>query len=173
MDAVTKRAVELCTLLSRVAIGADGENGNLYALNQAYIARLEALSSYEDICYQLQEIIESFVLAVSQSIAKNGNTAVRKAIVYIGSHYMQDITLSRLADVVGLTPAYFSALFKHVTGIGFREQINRVRVEEAKNLLTATRYSLSEIAVSVGFSDQSYFSKVFKRLTGLSPNRYR
>ena len=48
-----------------------------------------------------------------------------------------------------------------------------MRVEEAKRLLTATDYPLSQIAVSVGFSDQSYFSKVFKQITGISPNRYR
>jgi len=171
--AVKRRGVELCTLLSRVAIENAGESGDLYSLNQAYISRLNALDNYEDICFQLQEIVESFISAISERFAQNGNAAVNKALAYIGSHYTENITLQTMAQVTELTPAYFSTLFTRVVGKGFREQLNLVRVEEAKRLLTATNYPLSEIAVSVGFTDQSYFSKVFKRMTGLSPNSYR
>ena len=173
VDAVKRRGAELCTLLSRVAIENAGESGNLYSLNLAYISRLNALDSYEDICFQLQEIVESFISAISERFAQNGNAAVNKALAYIGSHYAENVTLQTMAEVTGLTPAYFSTLFARVVGRGFREQLNLVRVEEAKRLLTATSYPLAEIAVSVGYADQSYFSKVFKRLTGLSPNHYR
>ena len=88
-------------------------------------------------------------------------------------HYAEPLTLAQLAETAGLSPSYFSALFVKVMGVSLREYINHVRVEEAKRLLTATDYPLSQIAVSVGFSDQSYFSKVFKQITGISPNRYR
>lgn len=173
IEAVKTRAVELCVILSRVAMESCGDTGGLYALNQAFLSRLSTLRAYEDICFQLQEIVESFVSAATEYINPNGNAAITRAIAHIGRHYAEPLTLERLAAVAGLSPTYFSSLFIRVMGHSFREQINRVRVEEAKRLLTATDYSLSQIAVTVGFSDQSYFSKVFKRVTGLTPNRYR
>ena len=72
-----------------------------------------------------------------------------------------------------MSPHYFSTLFKATVGVGFREQLNRVRVEESKRLLLASRASLNEVALAVGFCDQSHYCKVFRRLTGLSPGQYR
>ena len=173
IEAVKVRAVELCVLLSRVAMESCGDIGGLYALNRAYISRLSSLRVYDEVCFQLQEVVECFVSAATEYINPSGSAAITKAVAYIGRHYAEPLTLERLAAVAGLSPSYFSALFIKVMGHSFREQINRVRVEEAKRLLTATDYSLSQIAVAVGFSDQSSFSKVFKRVTGLTPNRYR
>ena len=59
------------------------------------------------------------------------------------------------------------------TGSTFKEYLSMVRVEESKRLLANTDYSLIDIAVATGFQDQSYFSKVFKRYTGLTPGQYR
>jgi len=64
-------------------------------------------------------------------------------------------------------------LFKQVTGISFKEYLNKVRIEEAKSLLEHTDYSIMEIAVACGYSDQSYFTKVFKKATGITPKQYR
>ena len=57
--------------------------------------------------------------------------------------------------------------------VGFREQLNRIRIEESKQLLLNTDYSLADIALAMGFVDQSYFCKVFKRIVGLTPGKFR
>ena len=78
-----------------------------------------------------------------------------------------------VAAQVGLNPSYFSTYFKQICGSSFKEYLNMVRVEEAKRLLANTDYSILDIAIAIGFDNQSYFSKVFKRVTGVTPGRFR
>lgn len=72
-----------------------------------------------------------------------------------------------------LHPSYFSTVFKNATGLSFKEYLNKVRIEESKILLQNTDFSIIDIAVAVGFEDQSYFSKVFKKYTGTTPKQFR
>ena len=72
-----------------------------------------------------------------------------------------------------MNTSYLSTLFRQVTGTTFKEHLNRVRVEEAARLLSNTDYPVMEIAIACGYKDQSYFTKVFKKLTGLTPKQYR
>ena len=173
MDIVKSRSLELTTLLSRVAIEGGALIERIYPLNHAFLSRLRDLVRYEDICYQLQDVVESFMNSVSMPETHGGNVAIRACIRHIATHYQEPLSLSDAAALVNLSPSYFSALFTKVMGVNFRDYLNRVRIDEAKRLLRATDYPISQIAISVGFSDQSYFSKVFKRETMLSPNQYR
>ena len=72
-----------------------------------------------------------------------------------------------------LHPSYFSTVFKNSTGLSFKEYLNKVRIEESKILLLNTDFSIIDIAIAVGFEDQSYFSKVFKKYTGTTPKQFR
>ena len=60
-----------------------------------------------------------------------------------------------------------------MVGVTFREQLCRIRVEESKLLLLTQKYSLADIAIAMGFPDQSYYCKVFKRIVGVTPGKYR
>jgi YesN/AraC family two-component response regulator len=97
----------------------------------------------------------------------------KKAIRYISKNYASNITLNDVAEQVHLNPAYFSSLFKQSTGSSFKEYLNMVRIEESKRLLSNTDYSIMDISQAVGFEDQSYFTKIFKKYTGLTPREYR
>ena len=88
-------------------------------------------------------------------------------------NYSEHLELAQVAEYVGLSPSYFSALFKQIVGVSFREQLCRIRVEESKRLLLQKDYSLVDIALAMGFPDQSYYSKVFKRIVGVTPGKYR
>ena len=85
----------------------------------------------------------------------------------------RQITLDETAEHVHLHPSYFSTLFKQSTGSSFKEYLNMVRIEESKRLLANTDFSIIDIAIAAGFEDQSYFSKVFKKYTGITPKQYR
>lgn len=98
---------------------------------------------------------------------------VDKALYYIGIHFAENLSLEDVATEVHLNPTYFSSLFKQNTGNSFREHLNKVRIEESKRLLTSTTQSIVHIATAVGFEDQSYFSKVFKKHTGVTPKQFR
>jgi AraC-like DNA-binding protein len=120
----------------------------------------------------LQEVAEGFTNAMFYEKDK-GNTYIRKALRFIADNYFEHLELAAVADFVQLSPSYFSTLFHQVVGMNFREYLCSVRVEESKRLLLSTEFSLADIAVSVGFPDQSYYCKVFKRVVGISPGKFR
>ena len=93
--------------------------------------------------------------------------------MYIDKNYMKDITLSMVANEIYITSGYLSTLFKQVTGDSFVNYLNRVRIEQACDLLKDVRLKTYEVAYQVGFQDEKYFTKVFKKLKGTSPSHYR
>lgn len=173
LDVVKTRSIELCSLLSRAAIESGAPTDNILKINNHYLDTLQSIATLDKLCFKLQEVMETFVDSILDYIPTKNNDVIRKAISYISEHYNTDLTLDEVAEQVHLNPAYFSTLFKECTETTFKEFLNIVRVEESKNLLSNTDYSIIDIAIAVGFDNQSYFSKVFKRYTGLTPKQYR
>jgi AraC-like DNA-binding protein len=100
-------------------------------------------------------------------------TQVQRVREYIRANLGYDIGLAELADQVSLSPHYFSLLFKHTVGAPPYRYLLRERIHEAQRLLAAGRISICEVALSVGFSDQSHFSGAFRKMTGTTPKRYQ
>jgi AraC-like DNA-binding protein len=100
-------------------------------------------------------------------------SALCKAERYIRENYTRKVSLQEVADISGLSAPYFSTVFKEEMGENLSSYLNRLRVDRAVDLLMETELSLSEIADSCGFEDQSWFSKIFKIYTGMSPGKYR
>ncbi|AGT33538.1 AraC family transcriptional regulator [Geobacillus genomosp. 3] len=96
-----------------------------------------------------------------------------KAKDYIDRHYAEPLTLDDVAEYIGMSPYYFSKLFKEHFGVTFIDYVTNVRIERAREALAHTDQSLKEICFSVGYNDPNYFSRVFKKQTGLSPSEYR
>jgi AraC family transcriptional regulator len=96
-----------------------------------------------------------------------------RVIDFVHAHFAQDIPLSALAEVAGLSPFHFARLFKQSAGVTPHQYLIQVRVERAKGLLLNTRQSISSIAVQVGFCDQSHFATHFKRTFGVTPRVFR
>jgi YesN/AraC family two-component response regulator len=92
---------------------------------------------------------------------------------YIYSHLHKKITVDELAKHTGLSPSYLSRLFKKETGESITGYIIRRKINAAKNMLKYSGYSLSQISETLAFSCQSYFTKIFKDLEGVTPKRYR
>ena len=172
IETVRVHAVELTTLLSRVAIDGGASVDSVYALNTQFVTLLSQEQSLDELCSILQDVVESFMDATFHN-RDQGNIYIRKAMQYISSNYMHRITLTSVAEEVGLSASHFSTLFSKVVGMHFRDYLCYVRVEESKRLLQSTGYSMAEIATAVGFPDQSYYCKAFKRIVGISPGKFR
>ncbi len=172
LDAVRIRAIELTTLLSRIAMDSGARADSVYQLNSKFLDMMLREQNLEELCYLLQEVVESFMdAAFTQKDA--GNFYIRQALRFMADNYSQKLTLAKVAGHVGLSPNHFSAIFHKAIGVSFQEHLSRIRVEESKRLLLHSQYSLNDIAVSMGFTDQSHYCKVFKRITGISPGKFR
>lgn len=121
------------------------------------------------------EALESAFTAVYTQGAEliKGGDPITLAIEYIKSNYARNLTLSDVADKVSMNYSYFSSLFKKRMGISFSAYLHKVRVVRAKELLSLSDARVNEVAVQVGFDDEKYFSRVFKRIEGVSPGRYQ
>lgn len=97
---------------------------------------------------------------------------IRKAIRYIRDHMAEPITVDRLATTVGFSKFHFAREFKRVTSYTVVTYLNLVRVERAKQLLSGGECSVGEAAVKCGFNNLSYFSKIFRAQTGITPSEY-
>lgn len=103
----------------------------------------------------------------------NNSLIIQQCQKYIETHYHEDISLDFLAQRFHFNASYFSNLFKSHAGISLSEYLVKVRMKKAHELLVATDYKISEIALKVGYKDAAYFIRMFKREMGLSPNKFR
>lgn len=94
-------------------------------------------------------------------------------INYIEKNFAEPLTTLTVANMAHLSEYYFCHQFKKSTGVSFVSYLNEIRIQKAAVLLNNTRLSITEIAVEVGFHDVNYFSRVFKRNMGISPQKYR
>lgn len=108
------------------------------------------------------------------NIPKNSySKAIQSAIDYINSRFQEDISLKDVSEAVYLNVWYLSDLFKREVGRTFSEYVKDKRIELAKELLRDSSLKLYEVAYNVGIKEQSYFSSLFKKETGLTPKKYR
>lgn len=101
------------------------------------------------------------------------NSIVELAREYVEEHYYENIMLADVAQKVGISTGYLSTLFQKQLSKGFVDYLNEIRIEHACTYLRQNSLKTYEIAYKVGFKDEKYFSKVFKKITGQSPSEYR
>ena len=100
-------------------------------------------------------------------------SALRKAERFIRENFTRKISLKEIAGVSGLSAPYFSTIFKDEMGENLSNYLNRLRIEKASAMLRESDVPVCEISSICGFEDQSWFSKIFKNYTGISPCKYR
>ncbi len=121
---------------------------------------------------ELVSVIYS-LLGETTEIPKEQPSAVCKsAISYINDHYNEDLSLSLVANKLGLSSSYLSSKFSAETGTGFVDYVNKVRINQACAWLKRGYYKIYEVAEKVGFNDTKYFTKLFKKITGTTPKKF-
>lgn len=123
-----------------------------------------------EILKKLEELLED---TGDQEDVLHLNRLVGSAMDFINENYMKDLNLTFLAEQVGVTTGYLSTLFSQTLDCGFVDYLNKVRIERACNYLFNSQLKTYEVAYKVGFRDEKYFAKVFKRVTGVNPSQYR
>jgi AraC family transcriptional regulator len=98
---------------------------------------------------------------------------LKQAIDYIQAHLGEDISLSAIANALGMSQYYFCHLFKRSTGLSPHQYLIRQRVEKAKHLLKRSHQSIASVAIDCGFANQSHFARYFRQHTGMNPKQFR
>jgi len=138
-----------------------------------YPAALAADESEESLKRHIQRLTEQWCQLSLTRDKRPVRLVVKKACDYVEKNYMQEISLSHIAEYVGLSVSHFSALFKQHTNDSFINYLNQIRIQKAKELLLEPDLKIYQVAEIVGFSSVPYFNRVFKNVTGWSPNEYR
>lgn len=167
------RSMELCTILSRTVIDAGADETEVMERSAQFLQGLEDIHDIDSLCFSLQGLTEYYISQLFGEDTKADNSTIQRAIEYMSQNFKKNLTLNEVAQNVYLNPSYFSSLFKQAMGVSFKEYLTDMRIEEARQLLIKTNTSIVDIALSCGFTNQSYFSKVFKAKTGFSPKSFR
>lgn len=144
---------------------------HIFGQNYANIEKLLSATSFTSLNPVIYNTVDCFQQAFFRKINHQNNKLILTAMSYIRQNYMA-ITLKDVAEHVALNPSYLSYLFKKCAGQSYSEYLNKVRIDASKQFLR-DGVPLSEIAQNTGFTDQSYYIKVFKRFEGVSPSKWR
>ncbi|MBT3319315.1 MAG: AraC family transcriptional regulator [Clostridia bacterium] len=170
---IRTRVTELLVLLSRAAIEGGAEPSRIFGLNRDYLREIGRFTNEEELSNWLASMLSSFTgLVFAAPDAKHTET-IQKVMEYVNTNYMNRITLNDVSEHVSFSVSYLSRMFKEEKGVSLTSYINEVRIRNAKMLIKQSDISLSQAAYLCGFDDQSYFSKVFRKITGTTPGKYR
>ena len=172
-NVVRARAQELVVMLSRGALEGGADIDEIFGLNHRYLDDIRHLQSLEDLTVWLSKILERFTDCVFNLADIRHKDVIFQAVNYIRRHFTGHISLDDVAQHVHLNASYLSRVFKEEMQTNFVAYVNELRVDTAKRLLLDSKVPLLEVAGMVGFEEQSYFTKVFKKVTGITPGRYR
>ena len=119
----------------------------------------------------------SILLALTQAISERylpteKQQKIAPAVDYISQHYNENITNDELATITGLSTVYFRKLFTSIMGVSHITYAHHFRIEKAKEMLKSDYGTLSDLALSLGYSSLYDFSRDFKKHTGVAPSKY-
>jgi len=168
------KAIELAVLLSRAAADPRHIKDNTsLETTKRYLKMIEDSTNFNEISEILSSITDRMSGMIFSFHGVRHFSALRKAERYIWKHYTRKLSLKEIANASGLSAPYFSTVFKEEMGENLSNYLNRLRIEKAAAMLVTTNMPISEIARICGFEDQSWFSKIFKNNTNLTPGKYR
>lgn len=165
--------IDIYALLNRRLKMNDLYMSDLTIQGQSIYHYLETASGLEDLEQRLIIAGLDVMNKIEVSMRHRYGKEMSKAVRYINEHLSENIKLKDLAGHVGMNESYLSSLFKQTIGVNFSDYVNQQRIESAKKLIAESDKSMYEIAHEVGYSSESYFSRIFKQIEGISPAKFK
>ncbi len=167
------RTIELITGLTRAAIEDNPLLEPLMERNHTWIEKIITSKTFDEVSSELMHALNEFIDDIYLHGVNRSNIKVHNALEYLSKHYNENISLQDVANHIELSPYRISHLVKDYTGITISQHVQHIRIQHACQLLKETDMSCTDIAYEIGYGDQSYFIKHFKRETGTTPARFR
>jgi len=174
LDYERVQLISIELLLNLTAMYSDLTNDHewLYERKKELYDQIKGIETLVDMKRWFVEVYEELIRKV-RSVYSSDQAAIPKVIAYIDQNYDRELSLQVLSRHVHLSKNYLANLFKKETGEGVIDYITKVRLERAKALLRGTDLKSGEICSKVGIPDSKYFSKLFKKMEGMTPSEYR
>ena len=141
--------------------------------NVGYLNKVMNLHSSEELCAWISYALNDFIESVYSSQDSKKITQIKPAIDFIEASYDQPLTLADVAKSAYLSVSRLAHLFKEQMGVTIIDYLTNVRIDHAKRLLLSTDKSCSKICFEVGYNNQSYFTRTFKEIVGMTPRQFR
>lgn len=164
------KIIELFVLINRETRVDTGEENHRFDYIR-YIHEISILPLEQIESWFLQRL-ENLIKIIRCNRNDKKSIAIKEAIHYMKQHYKEEISLDDLSQYIGISPQHLSKLFKEETGINYVEWLTNLRIDMAKQLLTEGGQTVKEICYLVGYHDPNYFSRIFKKIVGISPTDY-
>ncbi|MBM7565359.1 response regulator transcription factor [Paenibacillus sacheonensis] len=134
---------------------------------------LKSFADWKGVADYFLQIAAHYFLLRNQSEFSPYRDVIQTIETYVHAHIAEDLSLTRMAEIVYLNPYYLSRLYKKLSGITLTDYVIHVRMEKAKELLRGTNLKVNEIAQEIGFESPAYFTRFFKRVAKMTPIEYR
>jgi len=167
------RLLELLSILSRAAVEGGVNIDVILERNLSYVDKVMHIDNQEDLCAWICIAMNEFIELVYTSQDAKKVTQISPAINFIDANYDKPITLADIAKASYLSGSRLSHIFKEQMGVTIIDYLTTVRIERAKQLLLATDQNCTEICFEVGYNNQSYFTRTFRELVGMTPRQFR
>jgi AraC-like DNA-binding protein len=165
--------LELVVMISRAAVEAGASQSEVLGMNFRLLTGLADVNDDEELAAWLRKTLEHMISTIEQQAEFTPPLLVTKAMEFMRANLHRDLSRDETARHAGISPSHFSRLLKERTGRTFTELLRQCRVDMACEWLLGTDKSLAEIADGCGFCDQSYFTRVFQDVKGMTPKQYR
>ena len=150
------------------AVNTDSVYGDMMQQNLAFF------SSADEIKTHIVKFCNEICTCIEYQFTTNRFDLVNEIKEIIEKHFSEEFfTINSVADELNYSPSYLNRLFKSVTGVGFSNYLNNIRLEKARQYLSTSIYTVSKIRRIVGFSNNGYFFTLFKKKYGLTPSQFR
>ncbi|MDO8302988.1 MAG: PocR ligand-binding domain-containing protein [Sedimentisphaerales bacterium] len=173
LDHLKARMLELLSILGRAAVEGGVDINLLLGKNLDYINKVMKIDNQEDLCAWISSALNEFIDLVYSAQDARKITQIRPAINYVDANFDKQISLADIARAAHLSVSRLAHVFKEQMNITIIDYLTSVRIERAKQLLLATAQSCTEICFQIGYNNQSYFTRTFKDLVGMTPRQFR
>jgi two-component system response regulator YesN len=173
LSVLKARMLELLSILGRSAVEGGVDINFLLARNLDYINKAMQIDNQQDLCIWIGNALNDFIELVYSIQDKKRVSQIKPAIDCIKLHYNEPVTLNEIAKAAHLSVSRLSHIFKEQVGITIVDYLTNVRIEHAKALLISTNKNCTEICFESGYNNQSYFTRTFKEIAGITPKQFR
>lgn len=172
LDSIRLKALEIVLRSEHEAFNAGSVN---YAFDyrKDYLTQVNALKSVEEIRSWFVDNMTSITGTIHNHAEEKDESTVSRACKFIQENFRRELSLDDVSKEVNVSPYYFSKLFKEEVGENFIEYLTALRINNAKELLKRPPLSIREAGLQSGYADPNYFSRIFKKQTGMTPREYR